>query len=287
MSMIHVKDLRFTYPGTDKAAVKGISFDISEGEILGFLGPSGAGKSTTQKVLIGLLKGYEGQVSIMGRELTGWGRDYYEGIGVSFELPNHFLKLTALENLNYFRSLYSGETADPKDLLEMVGLGDSGDMPVAQFSKGMKNRLNVARSLLNKPKLLFLDEPTAGLDPVNARLIKDLILKVRSEGTTVFVTTHNMMVADEICDRVAFILSGSIILIDTPKALKLQYGKREVSVEYHNGTGDTHEKLFPLDGLGQDNDFIGVLNQYNVQTIHTQETTLEKIFIEVTGSELV
>jgi fluoroquinolone transport system ATP-binding protein len=285
-TMITVDTLTYTYPKATSPAVKGISFKVEDGEILGFLGPSGAGKSTTQKVLIGLLKGYQGQVQVMGRELSMWGRDYYEHIGVSFEFPNHYLRLTALENLNYFRSLYHGETNDPKSLLEQVGLGDSGDALVSTFSKGMKNRLNFARSLLNKPKLLFCDEPTSGLDPVNARVIKDVILEQQRQGTTVFVTTHNMGIADELCDRVAFILDGEIKLIDTPKSLKMKHGERTVRVEYQNGNSALSYTEFAMDGLGHNQAFLELLQKQPIETIHSAETTLDNIFIQVTGRSL-
>lgn len=283
--MIDVQDLNFTYVGEGKRALNDINFTVAQGEIFGFLGPSGAGKSTTQKILIGLLRGYEGKVSVMGRELNAWGADYYEQVGVSFEMPNHYLKLTALENLRYFRSLYSGATESAETVLEWVGLAEDGDKRVGEFSKGMRNRLNVARSLLNKPKLLFLDEPTSGLDPVNARRIKEVIQRVRDNGTTVFLTTHNMSVADELCDRVAFLLDGQINLIETPRALKLRYGRRIVQVEFGlNGARDCSE--FPLDGLGENVAFFDLLRGQPVQTIHTQETTLEQVFIDVTGRSL-
>jgi fluoroquinolone transport system ATP-binding protein len=283
--MIEVKNLAYTYPGGTSRAVNNLNFDIQPGEVFGFLGPSGAGKSTTQKILIGLLKGYEGQITVMDRELSAWGPDYYEQIGVSFELPNHYLKLTARENLDYFRSLYTGDTEDPMALLALVGLEEDADKPVAQFSKGMKMRLNFARGLLNKPRLMFCDEPTTGLDPVNARNIKDIIRRKQADGVTIFLTTHNMTVADELCDRVAFIVDGEIKLIDAPKALKVQYGQRKVTVEYHaNGTPNAVE--FPLDGLADNANFLAVLRQNHIETIHTQETTLENIFIQVTGREL-
>ncbi len=285
--MISVNNLTFTYPKANSATLHGLNFEIAEQEIFGFLGPSGAGKSTTQKIIIGLLKNYGGSITVMGKEIRDWGQDYYEHIGVSFELPNHYLKLTAMENLNYFQSLYSHETHKPIEVLEWVGLKDDADKLVSDYSKGMKVRLNVARGLLHKPKVLFLDEPTSGLDPVNARKIKDLVLRLRDMGTTVFVTTHNMTVADELCDRVAFINSGQISVIDAPSTLKKQYGKREVTVEYLNGTKHTSEKQFPLDGLGDNNEFLQLLKSGNrIETIHTQETTLEQIFIEVTGEEL-
>ncbi len=141
---IEVNDLTYTYPKTTKPAIQGLSFHIERGELFGFLGPSGAGKSTTQKILIGLLKNYTGTISVLGKDLREWKSDYYEWIGVSFEFPNHFLKLTALENLTYFSQLYSGETESPQALLELVGLADDGQMPVSQYSKGMKNRLSAS-----------------------------------------------------------------------------------------------------------------------------------------------
>jgi fluoroquinolone transport system ATP-binding protein len=284
--MIHVENLRFTYPNGRHEAVKGLNFEVKAGEVFGFLGPSGAGKSTTQKILIGLLKGYAGNISVMGQELSTWGATYYERIGVGFELPNHYLKLTALENLNYFRSLYSTKTQDPKTLLEKVGLGEDAKTPVSQFSKGMKMRLNFARALIHNPRLLFLDEPTSGLDPVNSRVVKDMIREQQQAGTTVFLTTHDMAVADELSDRVAFIVDGEIKMLDAPKTLKLKYGRRSVRVEYANGGTQLANREFELDSLGNNNEFLQVIRDNRVETIHTQETTLENIFIQVTGREL-
>ncbi len=284
--MITVENLQYTYAGTAVPAVKNLNFSVEPGEIFGFLGPSGAGKSTTQKILIRLLTGYQGKATILGKDLDRWGSDLYERIGVSFELPNHFLKLTAVENLTYFGSLYSHPTRSPQELLEMVGLGNDGDLLVSQYSKGMKNRLTVARSLLHNPELLFLDEPTAGLDPVNARRIKDLIKAQQEAGKTIFLTTHDMTVAEALCDRVAFIVDGEIKLIDAPKQLKLQHGKATVRVEYvANGDGRIAEQEFALTDLGQ-NGFVNLVRDYPVQTIHSQEATLEEIFIQVTGRRL-
>ena len=283
--MIEVNKLAFTYAG-GRQALKGISFAVRAGELFGFLGPSGAGKSTTQKILIGLLKGYSGTVVVLGRELATWGADYYERIGVSFELPNHYQKLTARENLAFFRSLYSGPTDDPHDLLALVGLADDADTRVAQYSKGMQMRLNVARALLNRPDLLFLDEPTAGLDPRNARRIKDLLLRRKAEGRTIFLTTHDMTLADELCDRVAFIVDGVIPLIDSPRVLKVLHGQRRVRVEFR-ADGRLGQREFALDDLANDRDFLALLRSGRVETIHTQEATLEDVFIRVTGKSLV
>ncbi len=283
--MISVRDLNFTYPGTTGNVLTGLTFSVARGEVFGFLGPSGAGKSTTQKILIKLLHGYEGEISVMDRPLDSWNADYYEKVGVSFERPNHFLKLTAKENLDYFRQLYRGETEDPLELLKIVGLQDDANRRVAQFSKGMQVRLNVARALINKPQLLFLDEPTAGLDPVNAKMVQEKIRQLSDDGTTIFLTTHNMQVADNVCDRVAFIVGGEIRLVDSPRELKLKHGVREVRVEYGSG-GKLDHRSVPLDGLAKNEEFLALIRRDDIQTIHTQETTLEKIFIDVTGTTL-
>ena len=284
--MINVEELSYTYLGTDSPAVKDINFNIQAGEIFGFLGPSGAGKSTTQKVLIRLLRDYQGQVTILNRDLANWGQDFFEKIGVSFELPNHYSKLTGIENLTYFSSLYAGPSRDLQKLLEQVGLEKDGEMLTSQYSKGMKNRLNVARSLVHDPELLFMDEPTAGLDPLNARRIKDLILRQKQSGKTIFLTTHDMTVADELCDRLAFIVDGKISLIDSPANLKLRYGKPEIKVEFQ-GSGEMKQAVFPLKGLAENQKFQQVLQENQIRTMHSQEATLERIFIEVTGRKLV
>ena len=255
------------------------------GRSSGSSAPAGAGKSTTQKILIGLLRDFSGSIRIFDRDLSDWGSDFYERIGVSFEFPNHFLKLTALENLRYFSALYSGQAQAPAVLLEKVGLEDDGGLLVSQYSKGMKNRLSVARALLHDPQLLFLDEPTAGLDPMNAQRITELIRAQREVGKTVFLTTHDMAVADELCNRVAFIVGGEIALIDAPRELKLRHGEARVRVEYQS-EGQLQQQDFPLQGLGENESFTALLRRHDVQTIHTLEATLADIFIEVTGRGL-
>jgi fluoroquinolone transport system ATP-binding protein len=278
--------MTFAYPGVERRAVDGVSFEVERGEIFGFLGPSGAGKSTTQKVLIGLLRGYAGEIEVLGKDLKDWGPYYYERIGVSFELPNHYQKLTALENLNFFRSLYSKRTEDPRELLAMVGLENDADTRVSQFSKGMRMRLTFVRALLNRPELIFLDEPTAGLDPVNGRRMKEIILDLKREGRTIFLTTHDMTVADQLCDRVAFIVDGRIPVIDSPRELKIREGERKVRVEYREN-GQIENREFSLDGLGNDEGFLSLLRGERIETIHTEEATLEDVFIGTTGRRLV
>lgn len=285
MAIIEVNQLSYSYPRSNSPAVAGLSFSVRQGEIFGFLGPSGAGKSTTQKILTGLLHGYRGTAQVLGSEMSRWRPADYERIGVSFELPNHFLKLTARENLRYFAALYSGPQRRPEELLAQLGLADDGDTLVGAFSKGMRARLNMARALIHQPELLFLDEPTSGLDPLSARRIKELIRAEQRAGRTIFLTTHNMALADELCDRVAFIIGGRIAAIDAPRALRLRYGAPAVQVEYANGAGPARRE-FPLGGIAEDGEFINLLRSGMIQTIHSQEATLEEVFVRVTGQAL-
>ncbi|HBV97117.1 MAG: hypothetical protein JL50_21385 [Peptococcaceae bacterium BICA1-7] len=283
--MIDVSSLTYAYPKKRENTIEDVSFSIQKGEIFGLLGPSGAGKSTIQKIITGILKGYRGSVKVMGRELRQVKSDYYEEIGVGFELPNLYSKFTALENLDFFRSLYAGETEDPGLLLAMVGLEKDAGTRVSEFSKGMKMRLVFCRAFLNKPELLFLDEPTSGLDPANAKRIKRIILDSKTAGKTIFLTTHNMNLAEEICDRVAFIVDGRIKLIDSPGSLKVARGKKVVRVEYRS-SGPVQSSDFELAGLGGNSNFIKLIAEQDIQTMHTLEASLEDIFIQVTGRSL-
>ena len=286
--MIRVENLTFRYRGSTAQAAKNLTFEILPGEIFGFLGPSGAGKSTTQKILIGLLKGYSGRVFIKNTDLVKWDADLYNHIGIDFELPNHYLKLTALENLRFFGGFYR-KRLDFEELLEQVGLLQDAGKKVGDYSKGMKVRLNFVRSLIHDPEILFLDEPTSGLDPVNARKIKDIILNMKASGKTIFVTTHNMHDADELCDRISFIADGEIMVTDTPKNLKLEFGRPKIRIEYEGR--DTSQSIvmeeFPLEGLGKDQAFLDILRSREIISIHSQEASLDEVFIKVTGRQLI
>lgn len=281
MIAIEVKDLRFTYPKQANETIQGISFQVEEGTIFGLLGPSGAGKSTTQKILIKLLNNYQGQVAFFGKDLRAYKKEFYEFVGVGFEMPVHFNKLTAMENLKYFANLYQ-TNIDYVALLDKVGLSDAKDQEVGQFSKGMKVRLNFVRALLNDPKVLFLDEPTNGLDPRNAKIMKDLILDCKKQGKTVVITTHLMGDVEQLCDQVVFMKQGHLTEMKSPRELKLQYGKKEVKVEYRND-GTLHSSTFPLSNLAHNDAFLKLLQEEVVETIHSGETSLEEIFIRVTG----
>lgn len=279
--MFKVEDLRFKYPNNKTDVIKGINFEIKRGEIFGFLGPSGAGKSTTQKILIKILQDFHGKISYDNTDIISLGNEFYEDIGVSFEMPVHFSKMTAMENINFFLKLYK-RNAEIEPLMKRVGLWEDRDKMVGEFSKGMKIRLNIVRALLNKPKMLFLDEPTNGIDPANARILKDIIKEFRDGGGTVFITSHIMSDIDDLCDRVAFIVNGEIKEIDTPRNLKIRYGKRELKLEYKE-KGMTVVKLFPMKDIGKNEEFLNLLQTKEIETLHSGETTLEDIFIKVTG----
>lgn len=285
-AVIEVSDLTYSYPKAAEPAVRAMSFRVRTGEIFGFLGPSGAGKSTTQKILIGLLSGAEGTVDVWGRPPRAWGNDYYQRVGVSFELPNHYQKLTARENLDFFASLYEEPTEEPMTLLRRVGLAEAADTRVARFSKGMQQRLTFARSLLNRPELVFLDEPTAGLDPRTARTVKDMIAELPGQGRTVFLTTHDMATAEELCDRVAFVVDGRIAVLDAPTELKLARSRRTVRVGYRGDDERLDSAEFGIDGLAGDSGFHALLRDKRVESVHSQEASLNDVFVEVTGRSL-
>ncbi|MEY3431648.1 MAG: hypothetical protein RIS53_546 [Bacillota bacterium] len=282
-SLYEIHGLNYRYNTKQDYVVKDLNLNIEEGQIFGLLGPSGAGKSTTQKVLIKLLPGYEGKVLFRGKSLKSLPQSFYEDIGVGFEMPVHFNKLTADENLKYFASLYKKKT-NYRSLLVRVGLGESIHQPVGQFSKGMKMRLNFVKALLNDPQVLFLDEPTNGLDPSNARIIKDMILEEKKRGKTILITTHLMGDVEELCDEVAFIANGRLLETATPKSLKLKYGRREIKIEYSE-KNQLKSIVLPLDGLSNDVLFQSILKENRIITMHSQETSLDKIFIEITGKK--
>ena len=284
--MITVEHLYHSYSNNETYAVKDVSFEIPKGEVFGFLGPSGAGKSTTQGILTGLLKLQKGRVTVAGYNVERIKREMFNQIGMSFEQSNVYSKMTAQENLKFYAKLFDVPTRNPEELLELVGLNGKGGIRAGEFSKGMKHRLTFARSMLNNPELWFLDEPTTGLDPAIASIIKGIIREENKKGVTVFLTTHNMFIADELCDRVAFIVEGEIILIDSPKNLKLKYGQDLVKVEYGENGRLQSETLSTVDEE-EKKKLQSLIANKHIRTMHTKEATLEEIFIKVTGRELM
>ncbi len=280
--MIKVKDVYLKYPGAKFDTIKGMNFEAKKNEIVGFLGPSGAGKSTLQKILTGVLRNYRGNVTVLNTEVNKRKNDFYENIGVDFEFPNFYGKFSAIENLNYFSSLYNKKTLDPMALLKRVGLESDASKLVNSFSKGMKMRLGFVRCLIHDPKILFLDEPTSGLDPANARILKDMILEEKEKGKTILLTTHNMHDAEEVCDRVAFIVDGEIKALDTPLAFRRKNKSTEVNFRYLLDGKET-ESICLLSNLGENKHFNEAIKNNSLLSIHSKEQTLEDVFISLTG----
>ncbi|WP_251208798.1 ABC transporter ATP-binding protein [Acetatifactor aquisgranensis] len=281
--MIEVKDLTFSY-GKDKDALHGLNFTVGDGEIFGFLGPNGSGKSTTQKILTSILKGHGGSVTLFGKDLrSAHTQEFFRKIGVLFEFPYLYTNLSALDNLRYFASFYPKEQLrDPEELLEELEFKrDFLRKPVSSYSKGMRQRVSMARALISNPRLLFLDEPISGLDPTGAVLFRKIIEKERKKGTTIFVTTHNMLDADLLCDRVAFLSNGNIAALDTPRNLKERNSNRSIAVSYLY-QGKRREATITAPELKG-----GIPFAYDeIISIHSQEPTLEDIFIQYTGRRL-
>jgi ABC-2 type transport system ATP-binding protein len=276
-----------TYRYGKLTAVDHINFQVGEGEILGFLGPNGAGKTTTVKMLTGQLLPVEGRAELLGLNVVKHTKKIQAQIGVCFEQTNLYEAMTAADNLKLFARLFGIKGFDSDALLEKVGLPGKGKSRVETFSKGMRQRLMVARALVNNPRILFLDEPTEGLDPVSAETIRNIILDEKSRGTTVFLTTHDMMEADKLSDRVAFIDQGKIVALDTPHALKQQYGKRALIAEVVSSDGNLTTLEIVMDEHDTANSVEKLFANEKVITIHSEEATLEDIFFQITGRGLV
>ncbi|HEY69350.1 MAG TPA: ABC transporter ATP-binding protein [Anaerolineae bacterium] len=225
MKAIDVQNLTRDFDGL--RAVDDISFHVEPGEIFGFLGPNGAGKSTTIRILTGQLRPTSGSASVMGWDVVEQRQQLKPLIGVVFEVQNLYLRMSGRENLRFAARLYRVDKHRVEEVLDRVGLLDRAKDTVENYSNGMKQRLLIARALLHRPKVLFLDEPTRGLDPHVAREIRSRVRELAQEGMTIFLTTHYMEEADQLCRRVAFIDHGKIAAIDTPEQLKLDHGESE------------------------------------------------------------
>ena len=284
MNTIIVEQLSYHYG--QRVAVKGISFNIAAGEVLGFLGPNGAGKTTTVKMLTGQLRPDSGTIQILGLDVVKQTEAVQAQIGVAFEAANLYEQMSAVENLVLFARLFGIKNFDPFVLLDKVGLGGRGHDRVATYSKGMKQRLMLARALVNTPRILFLDEPTDGLDPVSALAIHELMREASTQGTTIFLTTHDMVEADKLADRVAFIDQGQIVALDTPQNLKQQFGRRAVRAEVRrNGGTAVHEVL--LDRSETAAELAALFASEQVISVHSTEASLADIFVQLTGRGLV
>jgi len=276
-----------TYWYGELVAVDHVTFNVAEGEILGFLGPNGAGKTTAIKMLTGQLRPKAGKATLLGMDVARNVDKVQGDMGVCFEDTNLYEQMSAIENLRLFARLFGIGRFDADALLRRVGLGGREKDRVETYSKGMKQRLMVARSMVNRPRVLFLDEPTAGLDPTSAESIRNIILEERQRGATVFLTTHDMMEADKLSDRVAFMDQGKIVALDTPHNLKQQYGKRALKAKISTESGELEDREITLDTPETPNAIQRLFAEENVITVHSEEATLEDIFIDITGRGLI
>ena len=281
---ISVKNLTFSYG--NNLAVDHVTFDVAPGEVIGFLGPNGAGKSTAVKLLTGQLTPSEGTAVLLGLDIVKQRKQVQQHIGISFENTNLYEQMNAVENLTLFAKLFRVKNFDSMSLLEKVGLAGREKDRVASYSKGMKQRLMLARAMVSNPQVLFLDEPTEGLDPVSAQTIHALIQAATRQGTTVFLTTHDMVEADKLSDRVAFINKGKIVALDRPSRLKQQYGQRALKVEVELPDGETEIREVSLDNRQTAQAVFDLFQNERVVTVHSEEATLEDIFVDITGRGL-
>jgi len=306
---IEVRDLTKVYGSL--LAVDHVSFEVRRGEIFGFLGPNGAGKTTTQRMLTTLLTPSKGTIRIFGRDLRSEAWEAKRQIGLVPEESNVYTELTAWDNLMFTASLYrvprAERAARAQELLETFGLWEKRDVKVENFSKGMRRRMSIAMAIIHKPALLFLDEPTPGLDAQSIRFIWELIRRMNAEGTTIFISTHQIEEANQLCERVAIISHGKIAAIDTPERLKANFRRvQSVEVAFE---GEVAEKSPGLESLPGVTTQVKVGDKWRLYTedpsallprvvhyaeerdlrlisLNTLGPSLEDVFLEITGGQV-
>jgi len=275
--IIEAKNIRKKF-GNSLALVD-ISFSIEEGQIFGFLGPSGSGKTTTINILTGQLVADDGDVEILDQDSRKLSSQELSQIGLVSDTSGFFEKMSLYNNLLFYGKYYGVDKSYIDVLLKRVKLYDDRKKIAGKLSTGMKQRMLLARALINKPKILFLDEPTSGLDPTTSRTIHELLNSLKEEGTTIFLTTHDMNEATLLCDTVALLSKGKLVEMGSPETIIQKYNQDKlVKVTYTDGS----EKIVSFNGLSQLVDE----TQENLVTIHSCEPTLEDIFIELTGGRL-
>lgn len=280
MNAITVEKLSRTFNGLK--AVDNISFSVEAGEIFGFLGHNGAGKTTTIRMLSGQLLPSSGSARVAGCDVISEQRRLKPLIGVVSEHQNLYERMSGRENLEFAVRLYGQDVRRVNETLEQVDLLDRAKDNVRTYSNGMKQRLLIARALLHRPQIIFLDEPTRGLDPVVGREIRRLILDLSQQGVTIFLTTHYMEEADQLCGRIAFLSEGRMVALDTPNNLKVAHGHNSVKVTLENGESLTID----LNDQDAGKQLEQLVNAGQVRTLHTAEATLEEVFIQMAGREL-
>ena len=271
-----IKVERVTKSFEDKVALNNISFVVNEGEIFGFLGPSGSGKTTMINILTGQLPANSGKTELLGKDSQKLLPSDFEELGLVGDTSGYYEKLSLYKNLLFFAKLYGTSTNRIEEILKQVDLYDSKDTPAEKLSTGMRQRMLLARALINYPKVLFLDEPTSGLDPTTSKKIHKLLQELKEKGTTIFLTTHDMNEATLLCDDLALLNKGHLVEQGSPKDIIQKYNtEKKVELTY----SDTSREIINFEALKEE-------NYQKIMMIHSCEPTLEDIFIKLTGEKL-
>ena len=278
--MIRCKDVHKSYG--EKEVLKGISFDIPDGKIFGLLGPSGAGKTTLIKILTGQLDFEKGEAFVLNKDVSKLDGKDKANIGIMMDQFGVYERLSCTDNLKIFADIYDIPKSRIKETLTLVGLEDAANKPASNLSKGMRVRLQLARVFLNTPSILFLDEPTTGLDPMTQKLIHKIILDKKRNGSTIFLTTHNMEEAAALCDEVALLNEGVIVDSGSPKEICRRYNHQK-KILIHLTSGKDME--FTHDRKCAD-EIYRLMEEGKIETIHSSEPNLETVFLELTGRKL-
>lgn len=272
--MIRVENVSKSFGS--KKALHQISFEIKEGEIFGFLGPSGSGKTTMINVLTGQLAADQGKTVLLGKNSQDLTSNDLEQIGIVSDGSGFYEKMSLYKNLLIYAKLYGLKADRVVQVLQQVGLADAKDIIAEKLSTGMKQRMFLARALLNAPKILFLDEPTSGLDPTTSKMVHTLLQELKQAGTTIFLTTHDMHEATLLCDRLSLLNKGNLIEYGSPQDIIQKYHvDKKVRVVYNDG----REQIVPFEELPH-------LDTTDLMVVHSCEPTLEEIFIRLTGEKL-
>src|SRR5688572_13624425 len=280
MNSIEVDGLSRTF--NDVQAVDNISFTVQAGEVFGFLGHNGAGKTTTIRMLTGQLRPSSGQARVAGCDVITEPERLKPLVGVVSDQQNLYERMSARENLAFAARLYGTGNGRIDEALDQVGLLERAGDNVRHYSNGMKQRILIARALLHRPQIIFLDEPTRGLDPVVAQEIRRLVVQLSTQGVTIFLTTHYMEEADELCRRVAFLSEGRIVALDTPDNLKMAHGQNSLHATLDNGETLT----IALDDQNAGRQLEALVSTGQIRTLHSTEATLENVFIQIAGRKL-
>ncbi len=279
MNSIDVGNLNKSFG--EKVVLDNISLSVGCGELFGLLGPSGAGKTTLIRILTGQLK-YQGHAAVLGEDCSRLGNEIYEKVGMVLDNCGVYERLSSFDNMKLFARIFKVDNETIYSVLNRVGLSKALKTPAGRLSKGMKQRLLLARAVLHSPKILFLDEPTSGLDPATAEEIHQYLTELKNNGTTIFLTTHNMEEAYKLCDNIALLNEGKIVEYGVPEELCRQHNKDNmIQIILKNG-----ESVTLPNNSGSAEEIASYFSEERVEAIHSSEPNLETVFMKLTGRGL-